>query len=120
MIRACFLVLGLIFFISCGNNEEMPAGILKPDKMQAVLWDVIQAEAFTEQFIKKDSSKDAVKENLKMQQEIFAVHHITKELFYKSYDYYKTNGTELKKILDSIIVQDDRKKNTKIEPLQVE
>ena len=33
--------------------------------MQAVLWDVIKANAFTTEFIKKDSAKDDVEENLK-------------------------------------------------------
>jgi hypothetical protein len=110
---------------SCSNKEKIPDGILKPDKMQAVLWDVMKADAFTTDYIKKDSAKNAGAENLKLQQQIFAIHKISKEDFYKSYDYYKTNTVVFKKIVDSIIAQAERKRynstktfNTK--PLQAE
>ena len=111
MIRIYFFIMVcMLFFISCQNKNDIPPGILKPNKMQAVLWDVINADAFTTEFIKKDSAKDAAKENLKLQQQIFAIHHVSKENFYKSYDYYKTQTPVLKTILDSMIAQAERKK----------
>ena len=112
MIKISFFITGcMLFFISCQNKNDMPPGILKPDKMQAVLWDVINADAFTTEFIKKDSAKNAAKENLKLQQQIFAIHHVSKEDFYKSYDYYKAQTPVLKTILDSMITQAERKKS---------
>lgn len=113
MIRICILFGCLVALTSCGNNNKTPSGILKPDKMQAVLWDVIKADAFTAEFIKKDSSKNAVEENLKLQQVIFAIHHTSKDVFYKSYDYYKTNTPVLKVMLDSIIARAGRDKYVK-------
>ncbi|MEP7256514.1 MAG: DUF4296 domain-containing protein [Ferruginibacter sp.] len=89
----------------------MPAGILKPDKMQTVLWDIIKADAFTAEIIRKDPLKNVTKENLKLQQEIFAIHKITKDNFYKSYDYYKENPGQLKVIMDSMIIQAERNKS---------
>lgn len=103
------LLAGLIFLYSCGNKEEVPAGLLKPVKMQAVLWDVIKADAYTTEFIKKDSSKDATAENLKLHQQIFAIHKITKADFYSSYDYYKKNTADFKIIIDSMVIQAERK-----------
>ena len=91
----------LITLISCGNKNKIPPGILKPDKMQAVLWDVIKADAFTAEIIKKDSAKNGTEENLKLQQEIFTIHQTTKDIFYKSYDYYKANPGQLKVMMDS-------------------
>ena len=90
--------------------------------MQAVLWDVIKADAFTAEFIKNDSAKDAVEENLKLQQQIFSIHHISRQDFYKSYDYYKLHSDQLKVMMDSMIVQAERNKNKnfKTRPLQVE
>ena len=122
MIRTCIVLLSLITFFSCGNKNKIPSGILKPDKMQAVLWDVIKADAFTAEFIKKDSAKDAVEENLKLQQQIFSIHHISRQDFYKSYDYYKLHSDQLKVMMDSMIVQAERNKNKnfKTRPLQVE
>ena len=122
MIRICMVFFCLIIFISCGNKNKIPPGILKPDKMQVVLWDVIKADAFTREFIKKDSSKDAVHENLKLQEEIFAIHHISKQDFYTSYNYYKSNPGHLKIMIDSIIAKGERDKfrNLKAKPLPVE
>jgi len=114
------LLMGLILMTSCVNNDQAPAGLLQPEKMQAVLWDVIKADAFTTEFIKKDSSKNATAENLKLQQQIFAIHKITKADFYTSYDYYKANTVEFKKIIDSMVSQAERKKEFKPQLLQVE
>ena len=108
------LLFGLGSLISCGNNDKRPSGILAPDKMQAVLWDVIKAEAFTTEFIKRDSAKNAAEENSKLQQQIFAIHKISKADFYKSYDYYKSNTTQFKVILDSMIAQAERSKTKTI------
>ena len=125
MIRIIILLAALAFTGSCTHKEDIPKGILKPDTMQAVLWDVIKAEAFTTDYIKKDSAKNAAAENLKLQQQIFAIHKISKADFYKSYDYYKTNTVVFKKIVDSMIAKAERNKytNTKTfntKPLQAE
>jgi Domain of unknown function (DUF4296) len=119
MIRICMLLCALGLITSCGHDKT-PPGILEPNKMQAVLWDVIKAEAFTNDFIKKDSAKNAAAENLKLQQQIFAIHRTTKDVFYKSYDYYKTNTPVFKVMLDSMIAQAGRNKNYGTKPLTAE
>ncbi|MEP7236224.1 MAG: DUF4296 domain-containing protein [Ferruginibacter sp.] len=114
MIRKYFFIPVLFLFISCGNKDKVPSDILKPEKMQAVLWDVIKADAYTTEFIKNDTAKNAEAENIKLQQQIFAIHKITKADFYNSYDYYKSNTVLFKKMLDSMILQAERNKNTKV------
>ena len=120
MIKLSMLLFVLGSLISCGNNDKKPSGILAPGKMQAVLWDVIKADAFTTEFIKKDSTKNAVAENLKLQQEIFAIHKVSKTDFYKSYEYYRSHTTEFKVMLDSMIAQAERRKNLNVAPLKAE
>lgn len=107
-------------FYSCGNNDKIPAGVLKPEKMQAVLWDVIKADAFTNDFIKKDSSKNAAAENLKLQQQIFAIHKITSTDFYNSYEYYKENTVAFKKVIDSMVAKAEKKTNFNPKSLQAQ
>lgn len=117
MIRICMLLFVLVTIHSCGNDRP-PSDVLKPDKMQAVLWDVIKADAFTTEFITKDSTKkNAAEENLKLQQQVFAIHHTTKDIFYKSYDYYKTNTPVFKVMLDSMIAQAGRRKDLGTTPI---
>ena len=116
MIRISILLFGLFLLTSCKDDDKIPSGILKPEKMQAVLWDVIRAEAFTNQFIKSDSAKNAEEENLKLQQKVFAVHKVSKETFYKSYDYYKSKTSGFKAILDRMVSQVERDKKKPLMP----
>lgn len=90
--------------------------------MQAVLWDIIKAEAFTAGYIKPDSANanKAAEENLKLQQQIFAIHRTSKDVFYKSYDYYKRNTPVFKQMLDSMIAQAGRENSFKGTPGGVE
>ncbi len=83
---------------------------MPPDKMQAVLWDYMRADAFTTDFIAKDSAKNLPLENIKLQKELFKLHHITKENFYNSYNYYLKHSDEMKILLDSMIARKNRDK----------
>ncbi|HMU09977.1 MAG TPA: DUF4296 domain-containing protein [Ferruginibacter sp.] len=120
MIRHITCFLTLAFLLSCGNKSELPPGILKSDKMQAVLWDIIRADTFTTEYIKRDSAKNDVEENLKLQQQIFAMHHVSKEDFYKSFEYYKRNSGLMKTIIDSMVSQADKKRTSKTGPVQAQ
>lgn len=88
-----------LFFFSC---SDAPKGLLPQKKMQQVLWDVLKADTYTKQFLSKDSTKNLKLENAKMQMQIFALHKVTKEDFYLSYEYYKTKPQLFNAIMDSI------------------
>ena len=98
------IVLVLIGFCltSCKDKNAIPRGILDKDKMQVVLWDVIRAESFTNTYIKKDSTKNFILEDAKLQLQVFAMHHVTKDEFYTSYDYYRMHPELMSVVLDSI------------------
>lgn len=112
------LICSAFFLFSCGNKKDIPAEILKPVKMQAVLWDVLRADVFTYDFITKDSAKKPEAENVKLQQQIFLVHKTTKEAFYKSYEFYKSHPSLLQPILDSIISKASSEKYLKTTTLK--
>ncbi len=113
MITRCLGLFIIIVLASCGKKDKIPPGILEPDKMQAVLWDVIRADAFTTDFIKKDSAKNEEEENVALQQKIFSIHHVSKQDFYKSYDYYKSNTVLMKDMIDTMLVRAERDRNKK-------
>ena len=108
MIRYCLVAIFSIMLISCGSKSKVPSGILPPAKMQEVLWDVLQAEAFSHDFQIKDTTKNVVEENAKLQKQVFALHKVTKEEFYDSYDYYKAHTEIIKCMLDSMINKANR------------
>ena len=110
-----YVVLAHCLF-SCGNNDDQPKGVMNATKMQAVLWDVIRAESFTNQFIKPGQSRNALEENALLQKRIFAIHQVSREDFYRSFDYYKENGSLLKVIMDSMINKAGREKTYGVKP----
>ena len=93
------------FIFSCTGKNDLPSGILKPKKMQEVFWDYIRADVYTTNFIKPDSLKIPVVENLKLQSSIFKLHHVTKEEFYNSYIYYSNHRELMTAMIDSMIVK---------------
>lgn len=106
-------VLILIFcLVGCKDKNGLPSDILKPDKMQQVFWNIVQAESFTTKFIVKDPLKNAGIENAKMQQQIFAINKVSKDQFYNSYTYYTAHVELMRALLDSITSIAEREKYT--------
>lgn len=97
------VLFGVFFFTGCNGAFTSSADILGKKKMQDVLWDIVQAEVYTKKIIQKDSTKNSAEENVKLQQQIFSKHNITKEDFYSSYQYYQQHPSEMQSILDSIV-----------------
>lgn len=105
----------LLLFITpgCKNKDSIPGTVLPPKKMQAVLWDMMRADQFLNDYvINKDTSLKKIPESLKYYQQIFAIHKINKEQFQQSFSFYQTHPVLLKALMDSIsnFVSDTLKK----------
>jgi hypothetical protein len=90
----------LAVILSCKSST--PKEVLPPKKMQAVLWDVMQADEMAEYYSGKDSSFRGLDKHTGYYQKIFSLHKITKEDFTKSLSYYENHPSALKSILDSL------------------
>ena len=112
------ILLSTLFLLSCRNKSSVPSGILKPAEMQIVLGDILRADAFTNDFIKKDTSKKPEVEDVKLQQQIFAIHKTSKEEFYKSFEYYKVHPQLMQPMLDSLISKMTREKDNVTRPMK--
>lgn len=83
--------------------------------MQAILWDIILAEAYTGHFITSTGyTKNPSEENVKFQNQVFAINRTNRGEFYKSFNYYKSNSVLMKVLLDSIINKASMEKNTTV------
>jgi len=118
---------GLIFIFcvllitGCKNTNRVPAGIIPQKKMQAILWDMMRADVFLADFVlNKDSSLHRTDESINLYSKVFAIHHITKEEFGKSYSYYKAHPALLKVIMDSLSKPKTEAPTQMIKPLQVD
>ena len=70
--------------------------------MQAVLWDMMQADEMAEYYSTSDSSFKGIDKHLIFYQNIFAIHKVTKASFKESLNYYRDHPIGLKTIFDSL------------------
>ena len=100
---------GILLVSSCGN-KGVPSGILPPEKMQEVLWDLLRVDELAMEKRAIDSAFVLEKESEKMYQQVFAIHKIDKQTFEKSFSFYKGRPDLSKTIFDSLINQGNREK----------
>ena len=95
-----FLLLSVLLLTGCGSDK--PAGLLPPEKMQRVQWDLMQADEMIEFYRTTDSTYPAERKRKELYSEILRLHGISQQQLDKSLDYYTAHPVQLKKILDSI------------------
>ena len=98
LIICCSLIIA-----GCKNKNRIPADIIPQKKMQAILWDMMRADQFLSDFVlNKDPGLDKRTESIKLYTRVFAIHHISKEQYEKSFSFYKTHPALFKVIMDSL------------------
>ena len=96
-----FLTLFLYVF-SCKSKDEFPKNIIPPVKMTSVLLDVFKADEVANYYRIKDSTWVGYAKHEKLYDAIYKIHHITKNDFQRSMQFYQGRPDLLKPILDSI------------------
>lgn len=105
---------------ACKKKETGKKDILSEDKMQAVLWDMIRADHFLNNYmIVKDTSLKKKEESIKQYNQILQIHKISEETFKKSFAYYRSNPKMMWAIMDSLSKMQDEAPTKKIEPVPV-
>jgi hypothetical protein len=79
----------LVLFISCSRGNEMPRDIIKMKPMQKIVWDILQADEVAFQRKISDSTVNLKTATFHLYDTVFAIHKISRESFYKSYEYYQ-------------------------------
>jgi Domain of unknown function (DUF4296) len=125
-------LLGVLLFTAagCSDKNNIPSGILSREKMEGVLWDMIQADQYSTLYLAKDSArmakdsthlakdsthlaKDSTRINLKMEtlrlyEQVFRLHQVSREEFRKSYQYYLDHPALNQVLFDSLTVKGAR------------
>lgn len=99
-----FVLIGwmLILLTACSDNRRIPSAILPPEKFQAILTDVLLADALTLERSFKDSAVKISDENAAYFLKVFQLHGVSKNEFMKSYNFYLQRPDLLKIITDSV------------------
>ena len=109
--RTCLAVFFVLIFAACTDNTKVPRGIIQKDKMQKILWDMVQADRFAMDFLPKQGDSAYNETNvLKVYQKVFNIHGITRDDFLKSYTFYLNHPDITKVLYDSISVQAERRR----------
>jgi hypothetical protein len=108
LIAGCLAVV-LLAGAGCADKERVPSGILPLSKMQTVMWDMIEADQYATLSLVKDSAHINTKtETLKLYEEVFRLHDVSREEFRKSYQYYLDHPELNQRLFDSLMSQGTR------------
>lgn len=106
--KVVFSLLFVLLLCACNRKTKIPGDVLQPSKMQLVLWDISKADALVDEIVKKDSTKKLQEESALLQSEVFNIHKISREKFYKSYNFYAQHTELMQALLDSIVTYASR------------
>ena len=103
------IVFSLFVLAACSNRTGIPNDIIPPDSMQKIMMDVITADQYASIYINKDNlRRDKVKANQDLLEDIFKIHHITRQDFQASLRFYESRPDLNKKIFDSLAAYANR------------
>lgn len=111
--RCCIAgALLILLFIACTNKTKIPTDVLARDEMEKVMWDMIQADRFSSQFLERDSviKKNIKTETFKLYEKVFQLHKITREEFVHSFKFYLSRPDINKVLFDSLSARADRRR----------
>ncbi len=105
MHRYLYIFAILATLVSCGNSDS----VLPKEKMEKVMWDVAQSSELLNGYVyyKYPEQNRAALNNV-MLDKVFKIHHITREQFNKTLDYYEKRPDELKVVIDTIVSRQKR------------
>ena len=99
MMKRFLCIIFIAAAIACGKNHS---SVLAINDMKTVMWDMLNADSWYAQTTMRDTTGKLYKKNIEWYQQIFLQHDITKEQFYKSYNYYEASPAKMKLLMDSI------------------
>lgn len=102
------LLLVWILVASCSSRG--PKNIIGIDSMKVYMWDMMRADELYLRILAKDSTASRRKENIRLYQQVLALHRITKGRFDSSYKYYEANPIAFKLLVDSLDAYATREK----------
>ncbi len=93
---------------ACRRTSPSGQEILSKDTMRVVLWEMFQADSYNETRAYRDTNYRHDTAYASLYLRIFNAHHISREQFADSYDYYLSDPAQMKEIIDTIVDRNTR------------
>ena len=107
--RILIFIAAWIWGLASCSNRQVPDDVLEPEKMEAVVWDMIQTGEFLNGFVLfRDTFYNNVQESRRWYDKVYELHQISQEDFIRSYEYYKNHPKLMKRVFDSLAVYEDK------------
>src|SRR5215217_2400532 len=100
MKRTGFYLATILILSAC--QSSLPKNVLKPEQMQAILWDLMRADELATSLVISDSSNMGLAKHEELYLKVFALHKTNQKQFSESMRYYQNHPAYLKPVLDSI------------------
>jgi len=95
-----FVVMVCSFFAAC-SSDDVPKDVIPLEKMKLIVFDVMRSEQLASIKYSKDTA--ALRRTApEFYQQVFSIYKISKDDFYKSFDYYEAHPDKEKELLDSV------------------
>jgi hypothetical protein len=97
----------LVLTLACNRNSE-PDNLLSRDKMEDVLWDMMRADLFINNYmVIKDANLNKQQQGVEFYTQILKLHKVSQEQFKTSFEYYRSQPDEMKVLMDSLSHRSD-------------
>ena len=103
------LVLIICFLAACKSPNKIPDDVIGINKMKLIVWDMMRAGSLADAQYGKDTHMLKIK-TTELFRQVFAIHGISKDEFYKSYRYYEENPDKNKILMDSVTAYANRQR----------
>ena len=106
--RFFLFIIPFILNFGCIRDNKIPKDVIPQNQMRKIMWDLMRADAYVNDFVMKDSTRDKKAESAKLYEKIFGIHATSQEVFKKSLAFYQ-NRPDLFKVISDSLRADEKK-----------
>ncbi|GEM_PF-2800584 len=101
--RVTLVIISFALLLSACSSKRAPKGILEPEPMQEVLFDMLMAGEFLNGYVLlRDTGIHKLVKSDQVYNKVLALHKIDRATFEKSITWYQQHPQMMKEVLDSI------------------
>ncbi|MDO6429685.1 DUF4296 domain-containing protein [Flavitalea sp. BT771] len=102
-------LLCMLLVAACSEKDKIPSGVIGKEEMEKILWDMMLADQYSANYLVKDSARVNVKmETLKLYEEVFRLHKVSRDEFRKSFQFYQERPDITRTMFDSLLAKGNR------------